>query len=153
MRVQTIRTPPNLLFLFAEWINFSILLKKWRLWCHLKTTKSTDLHQAVKETLARFSLSLLNISGVATDGAPAMVGKREGLVTLIADFAKVVGNASIMKYHCIIHQENLCAKSLNIEQVISVVVKTMNFIRSRRLNHHQFQTFLNNLQSEFGDVM
>ena len=82
-----------------------------------------------------------------------MVGKREGLVKLIEDEALRSGNTILMKYHCIIHQENLCAKSLKIESVMNVVIKTVNFIRSRGLNHRQFQEFLNDLDSEFGDVV
>ncbi|XP_050500987.1 uncharacterized protein LOC126880951 [Diabrotica virgifera virgifera] len=38
------------------------------------TTKSRDLLEAGQSTLNRFSLQLNNLSGLATDGAPAMVG-------------------------------------------------------------------------------
>lgn len=44
------------------------------------TAKSRDLYKAMKNTLKRFSLSIVNISDIATDGALAMVGEREGLV-------------------------------------------------------------------------
>ncbi|KOC58986.1 General transcription factor II-I repeat domain-containing protein 2, partial [Habropoda laboriosa] len=98
----------------------------------LKDTKiSRDLYEAVKKTLTRFSLSLSNISGVATDGAPAMIGKKEGLVKLIEDDAIAVENSRLMKYHCIIHQENLCGKALKMNHVMQIVVKTVNFIRAR----------------------
>ena len=54
--------------------------------------------------------------------------------------------------HCIIHQENLRAKSLRIQSVINVV-KTINFVRPRGLNHRLFQELLYDLDSEFGDVV
>ena len=57
--------------------------------------------------LKQFSLSTVNIPGIVTDGAPAMVGKREGLVKLIEDNAIATQNSHLMKYHCIVHQENL----------------------------------------------
>ena len=117
------------------------------------TTKANDIYGAVTATLAKFNLDFRKISGITTDGAPAMVGKREGLVKLIEDEALRSGNTILMKYHCIIHQENLCAESLKIESVMNVVIKTVNFIRSRGLNHRQFQEFLNDLDSEFGDVV
>ena len=117
------------------------------------TMKANDIYGAVTATLAKFNLDFRKISGITTDGAPAMVGKREGLVKLIEDEALRSGNTILMKYHCIIHQENLCAKSLKIESVMNVVIKTVNFIRSRGLNHRQFQEFLNDLDSEFGDVV
>ena len=39
------------------------------------TTKSRDLYKAVKNMLKRFSLSIVNISGIVTEGALAMVAK------------------------------------------------------------------------------
>ena len=56
-------------------------------------------------------------------------------------------------YHCIIHQESFCAKSLGLNKVMKVVVSTVNYIRSRWLNHHQFQELLIELDSEFRDVI
>ncbi|VEN48298.1 unnamed protein product [Callosobruchus maculatus] len=116
------------------------------------TTKSRDLLEVVTSTLNRFSLQLENLSGLTTDGAPAIVGKHEGLVKLIENEASKVGNTSLLNFHCIIHQENLCAKSLKMDHVMKVVVKVVNFIRSKGLNHRQFQEFLKSLDSEYGDV-
>ena len=39
------------------------------------TTKSRDLYKAVKNMLKTFSLSIVNISGIVTEGALAMVAK------------------------------------------------------------------------------
>ncbi|XP_023227897.1 general transcription factor II-I repeat domain-containing protein 2A-like [Centruroides sculpturatus] len=117
------------------------------------TTKSRDLYEAVKRTLMRFSLSLSNISGIITDGAPAMIGKKEGLVKLIENDAIAVENSRLMKYHCILHQENLCAKALKMDHVMQIVVKTVNFIRARGLYHRQFQEFLKNIDAEYSDIV
>ena len=54
--------------------------------------------------------------------------------------------------HCIIHQENLCAKRLRMNNVMYVVVNTVNFTRSRALNHRQFKEFLIEIDAEYGDV-
>ena len=51
------------------------------------TIQSLDLYEAVKITLKWFSLTFVNISGIATDGAPAVVGKKEGLIKLMEDDA------------------------------------------------------------------
>lgn len=56
------------------------------------TTSSRDLLGAVTLTLNRFSLQLNNLSGVTTDGAPAMVRKHGGLIKLIENEACKVGN-------------------------------------------------------------
>ncbi|XP_043917683.1 general transcription factor II-I repeat domain-containing protein 2B-like isoform X2 [Protopterus annectens] len=117
------------------------------------TTKSVDLYNALKATLTKFSLTIKNMSGIVTDSAPAMVGKKEGLTTLMEEDAKQISNVCFMKYHCIIHQENMCAQILKMENVMNVVIKTINFIRSRGLNHRQFQEFLNTLETSYGDIV
>jgi hypothetical protein len=44
---------------------------------------------------------LNNLSGVVTEGAPAMVGKDKGLVALITKEAGVFENGQFMQYHYI----------------------------------------------------
>ena len=93
------------------------------------TTKSTDLYEAIKDMLKQFSLSIVNI----TEGALAMVGKREGLVKLIDNNAITTQNSRLMKYHCTVHQENLCTKALkmiNNMQIIKTVFRKSQGIES-----------------------
>ena len=58
----------------------------------------------------------------------------------------------IHKMHCIIHQEALCAKSANLVDGISVVVKVVNSILSRSLNHCQFQALVDDVDAQYGDL-
>lgn len=58
-----------------------------------------------------------------------------------------------MQFHCIIHQQSLCAKSFNFPEVMKVLVTTVNFIRSRGLNHREFQAYLAELDAEYGDLL
>lgn len=113
------------------------------------STKGSDLYESFIAVVNKYKLNMSNLAGIATDGAPAMVGKNEGLVALVKKNNPAV---SFVQYHCIIHQENLCAKSVNIKDVMSIVVKTVNFIKSRGLNHRQFQEFLKKTNAEYGDV-
>ena len=113
------------------------------------TTKGRDIYECLMTVLRRYNLELTNLSAVVTDGAPSMVGKNEGLVGLIK---KQKNDLPLMHYHCIIHQQNLCAKSTNIDEVMKVVVKTVNFIKSRGHNHRVFQKFLREINAEYGDV-
>ena len=55
-------------------------------------------------------------------------------------------------FHCIIHQQNLCAKSVKFDHFMKKVVSTNNFIKSRALNHRQFQ-FLEDVEAECGDLI
>ena len=76
--------------------------------------------------LKQFSLSVVKISGKVTDGAAVMVGKREGLVKLIEDNATAAQNSCLMKYHCIVHQENLCTKGLKMDNIMQIIIKSVH---------------------------
>jgi len=63
-------------------------------------------------------------------------------------------NDTVMQFHCIIHQENLCAKSLKMQNVMSVVTKTVNFICSKGLRNtnREFQELLHSMDADFDDI-
>jgi len=58
-----------------------------------------------------------------------------------------------MNFHCIIHQEALCCKVLACQEVMSVVISSIHFIRKNGLGHRQFQHFLDEIESEYDDVI
>ena len=51
-------------------------------------------------------IDMKKIFSVTTDGTPAMIGQHRGVVNLIEQNIL----HPVMKLHCIVHQENLCAK-------------------------------------------
>ena len=59
-----------------------------------------------------------------------------------------------MKFHRIIHQENLCAKISNSDlQVMCIVTKIVNFLVERSaLTHRQFQTLLDEIASAYQNI-
>ena len=81
-----------------------------------------------------------------------MSGKKEGAVAHLRKAAAACGNDKIVQYHCILHQENLCTKSIGFKEVMKDVVKTVNFIRAQGLNHREFQSFLKEVDAAYGDV-
>jgi hypothetical protein len=91
--------------------------------------------------LQHFNLSLSNLQGVVTDGARAMVGKNKGFVALLRKVLELEGK-DFVQYHCLIHHENSCAKTIGFENIMKVIVTLVNFMRARGLNHRQFQEFL-----------
>lgn len=102
-------------------------------------TLSLDLYEAIKITLKRFSLTYVIISSIATDYAIAMAGKKERRLKLIEDNTVATGNSHLMKYQFLIHRQNLCAKSLKMNNVVQIVIQAVNFSKSKRLYHSQFQ--------------
>ena len=118
------------------------------------TTTGKDIFDAVLQCVEQLALDLSRLVCVTTDGAPAMVGERKGAASLLARHCETSGNTQpIKKMHCIIHQEALCAKSANLEGVMSVAVKVVNSILSRSLNHRQFQALMDEVEQHHGNLL
>ena len=118
----------------------------------MKDTSSTgaDIFESIIKWITEMNLDLSKLSGVITDGAPAMVGGKKGFDALLHEHICI--DKKLIKLHCIIHQEALCAKSLNFKEIMAVVVKTVNCILSRGLNHRQFQEFIKEIEAVYGHV-
>ena len=50
---------------------------------------------------------------VATDGAPATAGECKGMASMVCDEVRESGGEAF-KFHSIIHQEALCAKTIQL---------------------------------------
>jgi len=116
------------------------------------TTTGEDVFVSVIELLKKYDLPLEKLSSVATDGAPSMTGKNKGFVERLQKKANEYVEHKFHKTHCIIHQEVLCTKVINMAHVIRPVKQMVNFIRSRGLNQRQFSVFLNDLESEYSGL-
>ena len=82
-------------------------------------------------------------------------GKKKGVAALMKEKVLGANGGQPMKFRCIMkfRQQALCEKVLNWRHLMSVVVSNVNFIESHALNHRQFQTFLADLDCEYGYVM
>ena len=118
--------------------------------CHMKgTTTGRDIYEYVNLALEKFNVDRRKIYSITTDGAPAVTGKNNGFVAL---FKQSVDH-EILNNHCLIHQQQLCAQKLNMKHLMTDIVKVFNFIRSRGLNHREFKAFLDEVGSEYEDVV
>ena len=82
-----------------------------------------------------------------TDGAPSMIGERAGFVSLST---KEVSHPFI-DFHCIIHEEALCAKVglKELQEVMQTVTKVVNCNSARALHKRQFEVLLNEVESVY----
>ena len=99
--------------------------------CMKDTISGANIFSEVLNAFDKFGLNLSTLCGIATDGARAMSGTGIGFVGLLKSALKEKNiSDNIAIFHCIIHQQNLCAKSLKFKHVIGPVV---NLIRTRGL--------------------
>ena len=121
-------------------------------------TTGSKVKDAVVKCAEDHGLDLKNLIGIATDGAPSMVGRNAGALTLILSYIDSLKKGSsatdeMFICHCFLHLENLCAQVLDMSHVMKVVVTTVNVIKHNALKHRQFQQYLIELESEYGDLL
>ena len=121
------------------------------------TTKGCDIAEVVMKVVsARIpGVQWSQLAGITTDGAPSMTGKENVAAALIKKHVVHLLNPEqvVLTIHCIVHQEALCGKALKMDHVMDAVVKVVNEIRAKGLKHRQFQAFLEELDTEYKDLI
>ncbi|XP_071037830.1 general transcription factor II-I repeat domain-containing protein 2-like [Parasteatoda tepidariorum] len=102
------------------------------------TTTGTDIFKGVEMAINQKNLRWKNLKCITTDGGKNMSGKDKGVVALVSKAVENDGGSKPLVLHCIIHQQSLCGKCLDMSEVLKPVISTVNFIRSFGLNHRQF---------------
>ncbi|XP_069157024.1 SCAN domain-containing protein 3-like [Procambarus clarkii] len=110
-------------------------------------TTGAEICKTVVNEFSTRQIDISKVVSVTTDGAPNMTGEKAGFVNL---FAKSVGHP-LIGFHCIIHEEALCAKAglKELQEVMQTVTKVVNYICGRPLNKRQFQTLLDEVESVY----
>ncbi|XP_068240160.1 general transcription factor II-I repeat domain-containing protein 2-like [Palaemon carinicauda] len=118
------------------------------------TTTVEDLFERRKSSMNRFAVTFEKRSGQITDEAPAIVGSKTGLVAYVKnELGRVsIDPNNLIVCHCLIHQQSLCEQSLQLNRVMSVVVSSNNFIKSKGSHSRHFKELLNDLEIKYGDI-
>ena len=121
-------------------------------------TSGNDIKDAVIKCVQQdHQLDLKNLIGIVTDGAPSMIGKNIGAVTLICKHIDDMRQGSncfdLFICHRFLHLENLCAQTLDMFHVMSIIITTINTIKYNSLKHHQFQKYLRKLESKYSNLI
>ena len=113
-------------------------------------TTGEDIYKGFKTFMNAHNIPLDKIVGVATDGAPAMVGRHSGFVKHLRDI-----NPTIVAFHCIIHETVLCAKLKDdYNNLMLSVMKLINYLKSKSaLRHRQLRAFLQKLEAEYDELL
>jgi hypothetical protein len=112
------------------------------------STKSVDIYNALESSVTKYGGSG-KCSCIATDGAAAMRGTKEGLVGLLRK-----NKVNCCTLHCIIHQEALCGKFVKMTETMTTVIAIVNLIRggNKAHRHRHFVAFLDELDAEYRDL-
>ena len=113
-------------------------------------TRGVDVFHIFKNFIDEVNLPLEKLVSITTDGAPSMIGANVGFVTLCKNDASF---PQFISYHCIIHQQVLCSKVVNYEHVMKVVIRIINSIRARALQHRLFKSLLDEVDAQYGDLV
>ena len=110
------------------------------------TTTGQDISGALIEVLKKH-MCLERIFLIATDRAPSMVGKYKRAIALLR---KINLLSDFRVYYCLLHQQSLCAKHITVEDVMTTVVKIVNYIRVQPLYHSEFCLLVDEYNNKYG---
>ncbi|XP_023238193.1 SCAN domain-containing protein 3-like [Centruroides sculpturatus] len=102
------------------------------------TTKSRDIYNIFKCYLDDNEIPMKNVISCAADGAPNMMGKKNGCLQLMK-----ADNPEMILIHCVIHKENLVAKNVSpiLNEVLNAVIKCINSIKASAKTERLFKLF------------
>ncbi|XP_023226735.1 general transcription factor II-I repeat domain-containing protein 2B-like [Centruroides sculpturatus] len=103
-------------------------------------TRGADIFENFKEVCNKLQLNVSNLVSVCTDGAPSMRGKKEGFVALLKK--ENLNLKKLISFHCILHQQNLCAKSTILQDTLDRTIAIVNYIRVNAMRHREFRQML-----------
>ena len=89
-----------------------------------QNAKGVDIFREFNKTLIDFSLPVEMLVGIATDGAPSMLGRITGFQGNVINWLESINLPKVFWVHCLIHQEALSTKKVGFENVMKLVVKT-----------------------------
>lgn len=98
-------------------------------------TKGESIFHVLKDYFIEKAIPLSNIISVATDGAPAMVGRYRGFISYLKQNV-----SGVLAINCVIHRQHLVAKHLSVRlhESLHLVIDAVNRIRSNALNMRLF---------------
>ncbi|GFV01340.1 general transcription factor II-I repeat domain-containing protein 2B [Trichonephila clavipes] len=96
------------------------------------------------------NIPFYKVVSMTTDGVPSITDTVNGFLAICMrddDFSH------FLSYHCIIHQQALCCKILNMRHVMGICMKIVNSIRGRSLQRRIFRAHLEENESDYGELL
>ena len=117
-------------------IDFNVTEETLGLQATKGTTTGEDIFQQTKMLMSKFNLPFGKLHRVSTDGAPAKVESKNGFISKVnMKLSRYTEKKEIFAFHCIIHRQNLCARSVKFLKVMSATVTCVTSIKSTVLTN------------------
>lgn len=143
---STIRDSEALLLTYVRYIDNEAFQEEMLFCKALKTTTTAvDIYAALKSYFVDKKIPVQNILSIAADGAPAMMGKKNGCLKLLKD-----EHPEMMIIHCVIHRENLVAKKMSpvLNEILRAMIICVNSIKANPKAERIFKQFCENQNAE-----
>ncbi|XP_033019564.1 general transcription factor II-I repeat domain-containing protein 2-like [Lacerta agilis] len=114
----------------------------------LKGTGGEDLFQTFRKYAKEINLPLYKLSSITTNGTLAMV---DCINMLISHYRKDASLPKFVSYHCIIHQEALCAEVLQFKHIMDITTEIINAIQTVCHSDKLFKALVEDLDAEYND--
>nr|XP_039248831.1 protein FAM200B-like [Styela clava] len=122
------------------------------LFCTPLTTTATgaDIYNVVDNFHKKEGVDWKNCVSLCTDGAPAMLGARQGFTARVKQV-----NPNVQIVQCLLHRENLAAQHLSsdLSAVMQEVVGIVNFIKFSAVNSRLFEQMCVDFGSQFHHLL
>ncbi|XP_067130586.1 SCAN domain-containing protein 3-like [Centruroides vittatus] len=144
---SSVRDSDAILMAYVRYIKDSKIIEEMLFCRHLVTdTKGTSIYECFKTYFDEKQIPLKNILACATDGAPSMVGRHRGFLTMLKE-----ENPNIFTIHCIIHRQHLVAKSIGgrLHETMNLVKSIINKIKAHPLNDRLFRQLCHENDEEY----
>ncbi|XP_034262212.1 general transcription factor II-I repeat domain-containing protein 2-like [Pantherophis guttatus] len=114
-------------------------------------TQGIDIYNAVMEAFLSQDIRPEKVVSITSDGAPSIVEATSGFIQLFVKETK----HQVIQFHCIIHQEALCAResSKKFDNVLEDVTIMVNYMMAHALNFPQFQALLEEVQAQYNCLL
>ena len=113
-------------------------------------TRGEDIFQSFKNFMEKAQLPVCKLVSITTDGAPAMIDRSNGFIAKCRDDEVF---PDFLNYHCIMHQQALCAKMLNMKEIMDVATKIACSIRARSLQRRLFRAHLEKADCDHSELL
>ena len=124
----TVRGSETLLLTYVGYIDKGEFVEEI-LFCKSVDTTAADIYiyNKLKYYLDINNISMKNITSCAADGAPVMMGQKNGCLKLMKDEIP-----EMLIVHCVIHSENLVSKNISpvLNELLESVIKSINAIKA-----------------------